>query len=313
MADDDGAVEGDPVPPATPLRRARRWGAPLLASLAGIALVLAFGRVVDDPRHADAGRGAPTATAAPTEPPRTDGPPGDPAGWVQVFGDEFDGDTLDRSRWRPSRYDDGDDDGPYNPTVEGAYYSEDNVSVRDGSAVLEVRPEPATVEGVDHTHSSGVITTEGTFALQDGDYLEARVRVPTGDGLWPAFWTHPLDRWPPEIDVFEYFDTTLDSRPTFVYHFPGRIGFRGETSRGVYGDAGTDYREGWHTYGMYRVNGRITVHLDGQPQPEVGVPIRADDLPHYVILNLAVYAGKQPEPGSAVLVDWVRVWRPVPS
>ncbi|WP_255419327.1 hypothetical protein [Geodermatophilus marinus] len=40
------------------------------------------------------------------------------------------------------------------------------------------------------------------------------------------------------------------------------------------------------------------------------MPIRADDLAHFVILNLAVYAGEQPEPGSAVFVDWVRVWRP---
>ncbi|SFL21443.1 hypothetical protein [Geodermatophilus ruber] len=57
----------------------------------------------------------------------------------------------------------------------------------DGEAVLTIRPEPKEVEGQEYSHSSGIISSQNSFALQDVDYVEARVRVPSGDGLWPAF------------------------------------------------------------------------------------------------------------------------------
>jgi beta-glucanase (GH16 family) len=147
--------------------------------------------------------------------------------------------------------------------------------------------------------------------LEDGDYVEARVWIPTGDGLWPAFWTLPDELWPPEIDIFELFDTSVQDRPTFVYHFPGPVGVDGPRKGAVYGAPTTDYRDSWHTYGMLRSNGVIVPFVDGVAYPEQGVPAGADALPQFLMFNLAVYAGKQPAAGTRMMIDWVRVWHRV--
>jgi beta-glucanase (GH16 family) len=247
---------------------------------------------------------------APQPPPPTDGPPGDPASWTTAFADEFDGTSIDPARWRVNRYGGADDDGAFNPDIEGAYYSPDNVGVAGGSAWLEIRPEPATIEGRPYTHSSGMLSSQGTFEMQDGDFVEARVWLPTGPGLWPAFWTQPADRWPPEIDILEVFDTGKSGTPYFVYHpLPAGDGVNRDTMQ-VYGEPGADYRQSWHTFGLLRSGGLLVPYLDGVAYPSAGAS-GADTLPQYLMLNLAMYAGNQPDPGARMLIDWVRVWRPV--
>lgn len=258
------------------------------------------------------GTPSPTAVPPPAVPAvvQVDGPPGGGDGWTRVFGDEFDGAVIDRGTWRVNRYGGRGDDGAFNPSAEGAYYSPANVGVENGCAYLEIRPDPAVVEGTSYTHSSGMLSSQGALELEDGDYVEARVWIPSGDGLWPAFWTLPDDRWPPETDIFELFDTSIQDRPTFVYHFPDEPGVAGRRTGAVYGAPTTDYRDSWHTYGMARSNGVLVPYVDGVAYPDQGVPAGADALPQFLVLNLAVYAGKQPVAGTRMLIDWVRVWHP---
>jgi beta-glucanase (GH16 family) len=236
------------------------------------------------------------------------GPPGSAGTWTQVFGDEFDGSHINTANWRSNRYGNAGPNGAFNPHIEGQYFSPRNVTVSDGHALLTVRPEPATVEGVSYTHSSGCLSSEGLFALQDGDYVEARIRVPTGHGLWPAFWTIPPGQWPPEIDIFEFFDTAKESRPSAVYH-PADYQELEDGGITVYGDPSVDYRDSWHTYGMLRSGGKIVMYADGVPYPEAGVPTGADALPQFLIINLSMYAGYAPVPGTEMRIDWVRAWR----
>lgn len=233
----------------------------------------------------------------------TEGPPGGSAHWVEVFGDEFDGDRLDVTKWQSNRYGGTSDDGTFNPASESSFFSPRNVEVKDGAAVLAVRPQAATLDGVSYSYSTGIITSENSFLAKDGDYVEARIRIPQGPGLFPGFWTIPGDRWPPEVDIAEFYNTAIESHPTGVYHTAD-----GKNPHIVYGDPTVDYRDSWHTYGMLRAAGKIVLYLDGIPYP---LPVTAaDSLPQYLILNLSVYRGAAPAPGTQMLIDWVRVWRP---
>src|SRR5262249_26015016 len=64
-----------------------------------------------------------------------------------------------------------------------------------------------------YKYASGLITTRRSFSQTYG-YFEARVKLPAGKGLWPAFWLLPADgSWPPEIDGFEQ----LGREPQSVY------------------------------------------------------------------------------------------------
>jgi beta-glucanase (GH16 family) len=151
-----------------------------------------------------------------------------------------------------------------------------------------------------------MLSTSGRFATRDGDHLEARVWVPRGAGLWPAFWTVPDDRWPPETDVFEYFDTGRQSRPMFNHH--PRSG--GQTGPSPYGNPDVDHRESWHVYGLLRSGGLLLPHLDGVADPALAVPCDPGDPPMSVLFDLAVYRDARPPAGAQLRIDWVRAWRP---
>lgn len=218
------------------------------------------------------------------------------------FSDDFDGHSLDGSKWLPSR--DGNRSGAFNPDREGAYFDPTNVRVANGQLDLTLEDAPGTkVSGTTYQWSSGAVSTEGKFAFGDNSYLEARIKVPTSDGLWPAFWTAVPGPRPPETDVFEFFGTQKQSRPKFNYHPPTGP----HTGPQVYGDPAVDYRQGWHTYGLLRQDGVLTPYVDGVAYPEASVT-GADARQHHIILNLSAYAGRAPAPGSTMSVDWVRVW-----
>ncbi len=228
-----------------------------------------------------------------------------PAGsWHQVFADEFEGAAIDRTRWRVNRFGGSAADGAFNPDLEGAFFAPRGVTVEDGHAVLRTRPETAEISGVAYTHSSGTVSSQDSFSLQDGDYVEARIFIPAGSGLWPTFWTIPADTWPPEIDIAEFIGTDVTSRPLGVYHLTD-----GSNQQSSYGTVGVDYRNSWHTYGMLRSGGRIDFFLDGRRYPEATVTSGADDLPQFLVFSLAMARGSNPDPAAAMMIDWVRAWR----
>lgn len=290
-------------------RRPRRLALLVGSVMVVVALVVLLGMVISPSRRpadqqADAPAPAPTPSSSAGVPP-----PVGPAGmWKLGFDDEFDGSSLDRSRWRPNRSRTPRIDAPFNVDSESAAFSPDNVSVFDGALRLRVTATPAEVHGDYYPLTSGAVSTHGRYVVRDGDYVEARVKVPKGDGLWPAFWAVTDKSWPPEIDGFEFFDTAIQRRPRFNYHSPDGD----KSGPSVYGREGTDYRNSWHTYGWLRQDGKLTPFVDGVAYPAAGAS-GVDDKEYFLILNLSVMADHHPRLDGAsaqMSVDWVRAWRP---
>ena len=229
--------------------------------------------------------------------------------WTLIFSADFDGHSLDRSKWEPDRYGtDRGGDAPFVPSAEDAWFSSRNVAVRDGHLVITIRRQPKTLSGETYRFSSGVVQTQQHYLVKPPVYIEARIKVPKCDGCWPAFWTAPPNVWPPEMDILEFFGTTdPDTRPSFNYHPPGKPAI-GPIR---YGRRHTDYTSGWHIYGMLWNGFKASPHLDGDTYA-LGRAARTDitKLPQALILNLSVQSGAAPPDGSQMLVDWVRVWRP---
>jgi len=229
-----------------------------------------------------------------------------PAGtWEQVFADEFDGDVLDRSVWQPDRG--GDKPAlPFNWTIEGAWFDPSNVTVADGRLTLAVEREPRSVGEGDYAYSTGMVQTLPGDPVEPPVYVEARIRVPSSDGCWPAFWLHPLDRWPPEIDIAEFLEVGSEPRPSFNYIDPAED----RTGPEMYGDPDVDYREDFHTYGVLWDGERAVPYLDGVAYEALAATEDMTDVPMTIILNLSVRGGYEPEPGESMDVAWVRVWEP---
>lgn len=272
----------------------RRSALAAAAAVAGAGLGVALGMSGD--------RRVPGAP----NPVRPTGPAGE---WTVVFSDDFtSGAVPSAERWRRNRYGADTVDAPFNPDLEAAAYDPRCAAVVGDVLRLTVIHDPVVLHGRTYPLRSGTVSTEGTFLAQDGDFVEARVRVPAGVGLWPAFWSLVPDRWPPEIDCFEFHDTSVQDRPAFNYH---RVG--GEVSGPRrYGQDGVDHRGAWHVYGWHRSVGRVVPYLDGVPYPEAGAD-DVDELGHFLVLNLAVLdtTAALEIVGATMDVDWVRAWRPV--
>ncbi len=192
----------------------------------------------------------------------------------------------------------------------------------NGALVIEARREPAG--GRDYT--SHRMNTGNKFHVQYGR-IEARIKVPKGNGLWPAFWMMGADfltgrPWPynGEIDIMEVLGrNTTESYSTLhapAYHAGGGYG-RKYTAPG-----GVDLANAFHVWAAEWDSKGITFELDGQT---VFVASKATveasrgpwvfDHPFYVILNLAV-GGDFPGPVDAttpfpsrMLVDYVRIYQ----
>ncbi len=124
--------------------------------------------------------------------------------YVMTFSDEFDGDALDTDVW----YCENGTGSNYGLTDWGnnekQYYTSDNVEVADGNLVITAIAE--TVRNKNYT--SARINTKESFGQTYGRF-EARIKLPSGQGLWPAFWLMPVSSfygtWAAsgEIDIME--------------------------------------------------------------------------------------------------------------
>jgi beta-glucanase (GH16 family) len=122
--------------------------------------------------------------------------------WALVFSDEFNGDTLDLSVWDPKT--------GSQRNGEAEYSKPENVVVNNGTLKIITKRAIPAITGLgaypsqtyyNYDYSSGEIWSKNRFSY--GKY-EARIKIPGGFGLWPAFWMFGANGDGGEIDVFEF-------------------------------------------------------------------------------------------------------------
>ncbi len=195
-------------------------------------------------------------------------------------------------------------------------YTSDN-AVLDGSGNLVLRAQKA-----DAGYTGGRVETRRKASFGYGTLI-ARIKMPSGTGLWPAFWLLGADEdtnpWPGagEIDVVE-----VVSDPRTAYSsIHGPISGVPDYLQQQFVNTGPDLSEGFHDYWVQRAENKVAVGIDdtlwGVFTPD-GLPPTAEwvyNKPFCLILNLAVggdWAGppddSTPFPAT-MLVDWVH-WQP---
>ena len=249
---------------------------------------------------------SPTPTPVPT-------PLGQTGSWRLVFADDFEGQTLDETKWTTCwSY----GCATTNPSI---WYSATNVIVGNGIVRLRADNHRRQFQhGRVIPYTSGMLSTgaglDGSpprFTAQYG-YFEARARIPTGRGLWPAFWMLTPVQRPPEIDIMEI----LSKEPTRVQlHYHYLDGSGAIQDFGAAWDDG-DFSTGWHTFGLEWRPDAIIWYVDGvQRNQYVGNYVAAEPL--YLILNLQVGGNDSwsgPADATTVFpayydIDYVRAWQ----
>ena len=256
--------------------------------------------------------------------------PSTPTTWTLAWSDEFDG--AAGSRVDPAKWGHDLGDGCGNGICgwgnnEKEYYTDatENVSL-DGQGHLQIvaRQAPAglTCYYGACRYTSGKLTTRGKMNAAPGR-VEARLKLPAGQGLWPAFWMlgsgFPSVSWPAcgELDIMENKGSTPSATSSAI-HGPG---YSGNTPFAHLNQLpGGALSSDFHTYAVEWDGESVRFSVDSAVHYSVA---RTDLLqygssvigqPYFVILNLAVGGQFDGDPGSnaifpaTMLVDWVRVY-----
>ena len=265
-----------------------------------------------------------------------------PEGWQMIWHDEFNGGSLDSSKWANQTgyildLDDITTAGWGNNEDEWYSDSPKNTSVHDGMLNITMVPEEKTFTANDGQtatakYSSGKILTKDKFSVKYGR-VDFRAKLPAGTGIWPAMWMMPNDdvygTWSAsgEIDVFEGKGRT----PQMAYgtlHYggvsPGNKNTGDFIDMVANGNKKTEFTD-WHVYSVVWEEGNIKVYADGLPYfkctSEIFYSVNGNenapfDQRFYLIINLAAGGwfdgGVKPGPDferADMYVDYVRVFQ----
>ncbi|MEP4076362.1 glycoside hydrolase family 16 protein [Haloferula sp.] len=236
-------------------------------------------------------------------------------GWDLVWSDEFsqaDGSLPDPSKWG---YDIGGS-GWGNQEIQYYTSRSENARIEGGQLLIEAREE--SFGGRNHT--SARLLTKGKWDWTYGRF-EARVKVPSGTGLWPACWMLGADidtvGWPNcgEIDIMEFVGR-LPKEVFGTLHGPGYSG--GDSVGGIYTFA-ADVPDDYHVFVVEWDENLIRWYVDGinyfsATPASLGGDQWVFDHDHFMILNLAIdgnFAGPL-DPAvtfpKQMWVDYVRVY-----
>lgn len=256
-----------------------------------------------------------------------------PRGYIEVFGDEFDEPRLDTQKWWTRYiYNDGMLDFLND---EQQRYREDGNHVMTGrSLILMARQASKSSEG--ESYRSGMIRSKVTFKY---GYFEARMKIPAGVGVRPAFWLNSARRdsdgkiaWPPEIDIAEIANNGVEDTTSMLH--TGLVSHGAQA--GEIRETDPDFHKDWnywrapaslagdfHVYAaLWDRDDTVTFFVDGRQIEKASYKWVYDDgtAAGYaeVILDLAIggpkWAGRHGIDDAAfpqgLEIDYVRVYQP---
>ena len=248
------------------------------------------------------------------------------APWQLIWSDEFDGQFLNLNIWEPqigtgTLY--GLPSGWGNN--ERQYYTDRSQNLSVGGGWLTITARREDFNGSEYT--SARIRTRGRFEFLYGR-VEARITIPSGQGIWPAFWMLPTNSpyggWAAsgEIDIMESTNNADQIYGTIHHGGP----YPGNRSNGGTYAPGIDFGAAPHLYAVEWDPDQIRWYVDGVQYYSVNSSTWSStnapdnerapfDVPFHFLLNVAV-GGNFPGPPNGSVgfpmqmqVDYVRVFR----
>ena len=247
-----------------------------------------------------------------------------PAGWSLTWSDEFrgpSGSAVDSAKWS---FETGGG-GWGNNELETYTSRTANAELQDGALVIRVLKEPLTgSDNITRNYTSARLVTRNKFTQTYGRF-EARLKVPYGQGIWPAFWMLGNDLesagWPKcgEIDIME----NIGREPATVHgtlHGPGYSGANGVTASYTL-PLSRKFSDDYHIFAVEWEPNVIRFYVDKRlykTQTPADLPpgkAWVFNHPFFLVLNVAVGGNFPGNPdGTTVFpqlmrVDYVRVYQ----
>ena len=238
-----------------------------------------------------------------------------------IWLDEFDGKSLDYSKWECEVNSFGGGNNELQMYTDRAT----NIRVEAGKLIIEARKENTNIVGTQRDYSSARIRTK-----RRGDWTYGRfdicAKLPKGQGIWPAIWMLPSDEkygsWAAsgEIDIMEY----KGQEPTKIHttlHFGGSWP-NNRFKTAVYEAKKGSFTDEFHVFSLDWRKGKMVWLIDNEPiqtftewDSDGGKFPAPFDQPYHLLINLAVGGGFVGDPNETTVfpqrleVDYVRVFR----
>ncbi|MGG1314598.1 MULTISPECIES: RICIN domain-containing protein [Cohnella] len=233
------------------------------------------------------------------------------AAYNLVWSDEFNGSSIDTNNWT---FEIGTGSGGWGNN-ELEYYTNrpENARIENGNLVIEARKE--SYGGMNYT--SARLKTQGKKSFKYGR-IEARIKLPKGQGLWPAFWTLGADigtvGWPKsgEIDIMEHVNNENNTHGYIHWDANGHASYGGPSHT-------IDVTQ-YHVYSIEWTPSAIKWFIDGVQFKEANIENNINSTEefhkeHFILLNMAVGGNWPGSPDASTVfpakmfVDYVRVYQ----
>lgn len=238
--------------------------------------------------------------------------------WTLTFDENFDGNSIDESKWVVAGA---------NYWDHSTYWSKDNLIVGNGVARMHFEKKPGDEnipEQKGRKYVCGFMQTYGKWVQRYG-YFEARMKLPTAPGLWPAFWLMP-DRggsgpqWvrqdtakgAMEFDIMEHLTRWGPYRYNIAQHWDGYQKQHKQTGTSNIYVPSTD-KDGFFTAGLLWVPGKIVYYCQGQEVARWEDP-RISNVQSDIMFTMPMggwdndHVDESQLPADFV-IDYVRVWQ----
>lgn len=241
--------------------------------------------------------------------------------WKLVWADEFEGDSLNEQNWNRQVV----EAGRFNEEWQRYTESDENAYVKDGMLVIKAVHE--SKKHGKNQYTSARLNTAGKQSWTYGKVV-ARMKLPFGKGIWPAFWMLGSNinenggdtPWPQsgEIDILELYGSKDDAVVEANLHFAdnadqhammGAVSYRLKEGR---------FADDFHIFELEWTEHHISWLVDGNEYASISID--SDELSEFhknffILLNIAVggtHAGRPDNTTSFpqyLYVDWIRVYQ----
>ncbi|UCE92694.1 MAG: glycoside hydrolase family 16 protein [Flavobacteriaceae bacterium] len=243
------------------------------------------------------------------------------ADWKLVWSDDFDGVRIDTNNWNYQIV----EAGRFNDEWQRYTDSDKNAFIEDGNLVIKAIHE-SEVHGMDQ-YTSARMHTANKQAWKYGKII-ARMKLPKGNGIWPAFWMLGANinenggdtPWPQsgEIDIMEFYGSKDESVVEANIHYADKTDSHKMMGAVPYRLKEGNFTEGFHVFELEWGPESISWFLDGEKYATVD--ITSDEFTEFheeffILLNVAVggrHAGRPDESTKfpqQMYIDWVRVYQ----
>ena len=241
--------------------------------------------------------------------------------WKLAWSDEFEANTIDKNIWNFQV----EEAGRFNDEWQRYEDSKDNAYIENKCHVIKAIHE-SDVHGMDQ-YASARLHTANKRVLKYGKIV-ARMKLPHGEGIWPAFWMlgSNIDEnggdtpWPQsgEIDILELYGSKDDGVVEANAHYADASGSHKMMGAASFKLEQGKFADAFHTFELEWDETKISWFVDGQQF--ASMPISTDELSEFreeffILLNIAVGGKHAGRPDSTttfpqlMYIDWIRVYK----